>query len=518
MLALNLRDRGWLDLADPLWLGQSAPLGWLALQRLMLVMFGTSERALRLAPLLFGIGTLVVAVWVGRRWMAPIGSLVLALLCGFGLWLTFYSLELKPYSADAFWAVLLPAVAAWALEPEPQGSHRTRRVALFWAAAAAGQWFANGALLVTPACIVVVLTTVWRREGPRAAWRAAAPDALWLASFGLHYALSLRHAVGSHYLRSYWSFALPPESSGSNETLRWVVVRVIGLADDPGGSRFGVGFWLVAAAGTALGFRAHPALGPTVALIPLSALVLAAFRVVPLNGRLSLWIVPALYVSVAMLADAAVGFGREARTGRRPMPAALALAVSIVVLVFVVDVLERDRGNFDVVRRVSNHELNDRAAIEWLMTQQQPGDLWMATHQSLPAVWWYAGVPLSSPNAGAHRPDGSQILEVSYEPPGPTCQSGATRLMLSGHSRVLVYVASRFDAVPKGFGDLLLNRLGELGSVAAYRSFAELGAAAVVDLRLSPSGSDVAVRLGRPEELDRADAAGCLHLEPAQLK
>ena len=48
MIALNLRDRGWLDLAGPLWLGQTAPLGWLALQRLekrgfIEASWGTSE-------------------------------------------------------------------------------------------------------------------------------------------------------------------------------------------------------------------------------------------------------------------------------------------------------------------------------------------------------------------------------------------------------------------------------------------------------------------------------------------
>jgi hypothetical protein len=518
MIALNLRDRGWLDLAGPLWLGQAAPLGWLALQHLALVVFGTSERALRLIPLLFGIGTVAIAVRIGRRWMTPIAALVLALLCGFGLWLTFYSLELKPYSADAFWALLLPAVTAWALEPLPPGPEQTRRVVWFWVATAAGHWFANGALLVTPACVVVLLAIMGRRHGTRAAWDAAAPGLLWLGSFGLHYRLSLRYTVGSEYLRSYWSFALPPPASGLTDRIRWVALRIIELADDPGGSGFRVAFWIAAAAGVVLGIRTHPALGAIAALIPLSAMLLAASGVVPMNGRLSLWIVPASYVGIAMLADAGVRIIRRARARRSPLRAALALAIALAVLAIVVDALKRDGRNFDGGRRLSNHELNDRAAIEWLIGQQQPGDLWIATHQALPAVWWYAGVPLSSPTFGGHRPDGSPILEVSYEPPGPACRSGATRRALGGHSRALVYVASRFDAVPNGFGNLLLNRLGELGSVTAYRSFSELGAAAVVDLRLPPSGADVAVRLGRVEEIDRADAAGCLHLEPARLK
>jgi hypothetical protein len=115
MIALNLRDRGFADLAGALWLGQTAPLGWLVLQRVMLVTFGTGELALRFVPVLFGIGTLLTAVWIGRRWMTPIGATILALLCGGGYWLMYYAVELKQFSADAFWALLLPALAAAAV-------------------------------------------------------------------------------------------------------------------------------------------------------------------------------------------------------------------------------------------------------------------------------------------------------------------------------------------------------------------------------------------------------------------
>jgi hypothetical protein len=89
MVALNPRDRRLGDLAGTLWLGQSAPLGWLAVQRAILLMFGTSELALRLVPGLFGIATLAGTVWVGHRWMSPVGAAVLALLCSFGQWLSY---------------------------------------------------------------------------------------------------------------------------------------------------------------------------------------------------------------------------------------------------------------------------------------------------------------------------------------------------------------------------------------------------------------------------------------------
>ena len=45
MIALNLRDRSFPELAGRLWLDQSAPLGWLYLQRLIMLVFGASEHA-----------------------------------------------------------------------------------------------------------------------------------------------------------------------------------------------------------------------------------------------------------------------------------------------------------------------------------------------------------------------------------------------------------------------------------------------------------------------------------------
>src|SRR5262245_41098739 len=116
MLLLNVRDRGFAQLAGALWLDQSAPLGWLALERLALLTLGTDERAVRLLTVVFGIGTLFTGVWIGRRWMSPAGATVLVLLCALGEWIVFFTLELKHYSSDTFWALFLPALAVWALE------------------------------------------------------------------------------------------------------------------------------------------------------------------------------------------------------------------------------------------------------------------------------------------------------------------------------------------------------------------------------------------------------------------
>ncbi len=80
-IALNLRDRSIGELAGGLWLGQSAPFGWLVLERAAMSILGTGEAAMRAVPLLFGIATLGLAVWVGRKWMGRLAAVSFVLLC-----------------------------------------------------------------------------------------------------------------------------------------------------------------------------------------------------------------------------------------------------------------------------------------------------------------------------------------------------------------------------------------------------------------------------------------------------
>ena len=80
----------------------------------MLLTLGSSEVALRLVPTLSGIATYVAALWIARRWLAWPAGLVFVLMCIFGFSLSHYRVEVKHYTGDAFWALLLPALAVWA--------------------------------------------------------------------------------------------------------------------------------------------------------------------------------------------------------------------------------------------------------------------------------------------------------------------------------------------------------------------------------------------------------------------
>jgi hypothetical protein len=511
MVALNLRWRSFAELAGPLWLGQSAPLGWLAAERAALLTLGDGERALRLLPLLFGLATVAAVAWFGRRWLGWSAAALLLLACAAGPWLRHARFELKHYSADAFAGLLLPALAVWAVEAaEP--AQRTRRVAAWWAVAVVAQWFANGALLATPACALLLVAASWRRGERRAALMALGMGAVWLSAFGLHYALALRYTHENAALRAYWAPYLPPPGAGLGETLSWLVGRLEGLGLRPGGSAHGVTLWLVAVCG--FGASESAALGVVFAGTVLSAFVFAALGLVPLHDRLALWIVPALYVGVALLLDRSLRAGRAAFARRSWVAVALAGVAACGALVVFGDVLRQGTVALRLEQSRTNHGLDDRTAVRWLMAQRRPGDAVITTHLGWPAIWWYAG--LAPPGGGeAWRglpAETITMLEARYENAGP-CPSGQLQAMLSGHPRTLVYLG--FPDEPDVLSEALLRALAAEGALTAFREFGELSRAAIVDLG-SP-GLDVPYtthRAGTARRRARVD--GCMDVRPAR--
>jgi hypothetical protein len=528
MLALNVRDRSFHQLTGELWLDQSAPLGWLALERLAMIGLGTGERAVRLLTVLFGAGTLATAVWIGRRWMGPVGAVVLAALCAFGEWIVFFTLELKHYSADTFWALLLPALAAWTLEALDAAATR-RRLAGWWAAATVGQWLGNGALFVTPACAVVLWVACWRRDGKRLASFFATTGLLWLGSFALCYAIVLRHAIENAYLKSYWAFAFPPTADGARATLSWLGTQLGPFAVKPGGSGLPALFWASCAGGIAFATARRSrcfSLGIMFATVPLSALALGLLHVIPPFERLALWSVPALYAGVGMCADGCAWLARRVfRESRVALPVVLAglittgIAAGLAAGAVTVDVVRRGVSALEHRPR-SNYGLDDRSSVRWTLASRREGDAVVTTHYGLAAMWWYGGVNISDRERSGHFEDGTPMFEIGYVPTGPECDrwEAAMTDALAGRARVVLYLGFRLNVEPVGFDDLVLEVLGRRGALVGYKEYAEESRLAVFDLRESTGGRLVIPhqRPGRSSDPIPRAVDGCVSLKPAR--
>jgi hypothetical protein len=508
MIAINFRDRSFMNLAGPLWLGQSAPYGWLVAERAVILGFGTGELPLRAVPLIFGIATLAAAVWIGRRWLTGFGATMLVLLFWISSSFAHYRFEVKHYTADIFFALLLPVLAVWATEA-PERTDRRRRARIWWGIAAAAHWFANGALLVTPACAICLQVLIWRRDGRQDAIRFATVGLVWLASFGLHYHVAMRYTHRSAYLLTYWQNELPPASAGPLETARWLADRVRPLAENPGGTRLFVSLWGLAIAGFAFG---HRRLGVVLAPIPASAFVFAAAGVVPLFQRFSLWIVPALYLGVTLVVDCAVRWILDATVRKRYVQLALGASVAVAGIRLTSDIVEQGRIDHRINHPVPNwHALNDRDAVRWLMRYRQPGDAFAATRLAWPALWWYGNLPLPAAASAIQPPREAPAMYEFVHLSHSDCDQSSLRAAFHGQRRVLAY--SGFPDLPEGFDDLLLRTLDDLGAVVASSEFSDLSRAVVIDLQ--PNAPDATVIPRRQKRPDEArPLAGCVGARP----
>jgi hypothetical protein len=381
---------------------------------------------------------------------------------------------------------------------------------LWWAIAALGQWFANGAVLVAPTSVVVLGVALWRMDGRRTIPSVTAMGVACLAVFGLHYLLSIRFAVGSSYLSEYWQPGMAPASAGVIAKIDWLFRQAGPLADTPGGSGLAGLLWVTSICGFLLG---RPRLLTLVfAAVPISASVLALIRVVPLQERLALWMVPALYVGVALAIDTGVRWAGDGYRKRTLARAALGAIVACAGLWVCIDVAERGWRDIMTVRRPdSNHLLDDRAAVGWLLSVKQPGDVVLTSILGLPAVWWYGGASIAPPASGRVLPDGTRIFEISDNRGDARCKNEALNSVLADHRRALVYLGFAVDDVPAGFGDLVLRRLQLVGHVYEFRRFANTSRAAVVELGRASGPSSWSDRTWTETDL----SAGCIGIRPA---
>jgi hypothetical protein len=178
MLALNVIERGFLDLLRPLDYTQAAPPLFLLLEKLAVSGLGESEPALRLVPFLAGVTALILFRQLTARVLPGLGGLVALGLFAAAEPLVYWSAEAKQYSLDVLAAVALLYVAS---EPLLTGRLTGRRAAVLAAIGALAVFasYASVFVLAGIAAALVLGPLVGRR---RPSTTTLAVSATWLLS------------------------------------------------------------------------------------------------------------------------------------------------------------------------------------------------------------------------------------------------------------------------------------------------------------------------------------------------
>lgn len=315
MLAINVTEKSFSELFGRLEFLQTAPIGFLLAEKSVVSVLGDSEHALRLVPLLASLASLVLFAYVARRLLTPPVALLATGFFAASPRLLYFSSEIKPYSSDVAVALALIALALRANDDRER--RPVQRLVPLALVAPVAVWFSFPAILVLGAIAVFLAIGPLRKGDRRQVGAIAALAGVWVASFGVLYAVS-----STNVSRTADAVFEGGSSHGSNRFAD-MIEKSWSIVFDPGGFQHGTNG--LAALLLLIGLLAlmRDRQSDRIVLLGLPLAIAAVAELLgryPLGGRFSLFLVPGLVLVVAYGVSAAVG------ASRRPLVAGSLLA------------------------------------------------------------------------------------------------------------------------------------------------------------------------------------------------
>lgn len=356
-IALNVIERTFGGLLEPLFHNQAAPIGYLWASKLAVILFGTGEYALRLVPLAAGIVSVVLFMFVARRILAPdVVPWALGLFAVSDR-LIYYASEVKQYSSDVAVALAIVLCALSLLSDDLSW----KRVGVLAAVGAVGIWMSHPAIfLAAGGGLVAFGFTAARRDWPRLT-RIALTGAIWASSFLVVFVVSLNRLTQNPKHLRYWGSAFMPMPPVTLDAARWFKSTFLSVVENPGGMRPA---WLVVAAilaGAAYLVYAKRDVALVVTAPVVLCLVASGLHKYPFSNRLLLFLVPVMILLAFGTVEALLVL--IPRFGAVP---ALLLAVALTA--------SPTFGALRALRTPRTHE-ELRTVLEHVREQRQPGDV-----------------------------------------------------------------------------------------------------------------------------------------------
>lgn len=204
MLAFNITSRGFASLLGVLDFHQSAPPGFLWIEKLAsMPSNGTSETAWRIFPFVSGVAALILIWLVARRMFGSPAAAIVTVVASLSPLFLRYGVELKPYASDALATCLIVAAALPVLR-EPNLRRGWIRLGVIGLVALFFSHFAIFAL----AGVGLALCADSRVRSVDGWFRLAAlMGVAWIAWFVLEFVLIIGPSAASMQAIGYWDTA-----------------------------------------------------------------------------------------------------------------------------------------------------------------------------------------------------------------------------------------------------------------------------------------------------------------------
>lgn len=356
-LALNIIERSFGGLTQPLDDNQGAPILFLWLEKGMVTLFGSSEYILRFLPFACGIISIFAFWFIASRFLSKRGIFIALMLFAFSDPLIEFSSELKQYSCDVFISILVLIMLFYLKTYRNLGYISTIGCGLLGAIII---WASHPAIFLLAAVGVATIYDSYSKGDYRRIPFLTIIGAMWIISFLTFYTISLNSLTNNQYLLDSWRDGFPP----SNPILipGWIVSSFLYVFKEPGGlSTFGLGAFVYMIGFISLYRRDRVILIGLVFPILFTMFASLLWKY-PFLNRLILFITPLLFLLIAEGLDQALTLLSRSQ---------FSLAAPLLVLILFFDPLI-GAGTYLVTPKLKEEI---RPVIEHVHNNWQKGDI-----------------------------------------------------------------------------------------------------------------------------------------------
>ncbi|EMR01851.1 glycosyltransferase family 39 protein [Cesiribacter andamanensis] len=211
---------------------QKAPIGFLWLVKLSVILLGEDERALRLVPLLCGIASLFAFLPVARYFLKPLGVVLAMGILALAPPLVYHSVEVKQYGME-----LLATVLALYLYSRYHNKKDWVSLLGFGWMGAVLLWFSFSAIFILAGMAIGTSLYFLYRKRWRLLRRFLLPFSLWLVSFVINFLLFTHKHAEQEWLVNWFRVrgGFAPVDFFSEAGLLWLMKALYRLLDYPPG-------------------------------------------------------------------------------------------------------------------------------------------------------------------------------------------------------------------------------------------------------------------------------------------
>ncbi len=289
LISLNIINKPFIELLEPLDYYQGAPAGFLFVEKILVNIFGNSEYTLRAFSLFCGISSLFIFNRLAKACLTPASALIATALFTISDPSIFYSSEVKQYSGDVTVTLLLLLIA---LKIEETTEIRFPKLVLFGVIGAALLWFSFPAIFILISTVVTLLVISFIQKNKEKSKAVLFCSLFWIIGLLILYKIHLckLNPIGIQLFPDYAFMPLPLDVTWFNA----LAIRIFKFLEL---STYGIP-QILFLIGTISFFKRKKTLFFIFLATVLQILLASAFHLYPLGNRLLLFITPLIILFI----------------------------------------------------------------------------------------------------------------------------------------------------------------------------------------------------------------------------